>query len=641
MTGWSLLATPAFAAWVVAISVACAGWQARRMLRRSPVRRRRIAALLIGIGALALLALEPARRGPSATRSAVLITDLPEAADEPSDGVDGALARYVLADAVRARDEAGGDVIPEAATIVPDAAWLARRGDLDRLRLVGHGLEPGSWPADAGVRIEVAPPAPTPGVTRIAWPREVVVGVPFRVAGHLVGLAEGDLVLRDPGGRLPATETARPAANAISDPRDGTDGPVATEAARPFAVSATARAPGQWVYELVLTRPAAPPRSLGTLGVRARRPDLPRVLWLESAPGFETRHLKAWLIAEGGALGVRTAISRERFRFERHNLPDLDLARLTPSLLDAFDLVVAEERFLATLGERAEGVLHAAIEGGLGLLVRPGATPDPRAWYALPGRAVAGLADKDEDDGRMPTRVAWSDGVVSTPLSGPAREIVLGDDAVRPLLSDPQGRVLAGSRRVGAGQIGGWVLEDTYRWVLDGKPGFHRRAWSTMLGALARGRAAPRALLPAGPLFVDRRVPITLDVGDRDPAAPPRARLVTPDGATRDLAWRQDLVDATRWHSVFWPDLPGWHRLEVDGATVAVWRVVEAGAWPTVNQVRRQEASARLAVRSAAVERAAVAGVWTPHEPTRIALLLLATAAFALLWIDERLADPS
>src|SRR5690606_23609370 len=94
----------------------------------------------------------------------------------------------------------------------------------------------------------------------------------------------------------------------------GTVDSIRTDSVGGFSFATLPRAPGRQLH--VLTAGAGAAMVAETLGVAVEPRHLPRVLVLEAAPGFETRHLKTWLGAQGGEVAVRSLMGRDVHRYE-------------------------------------------------------------------------------------------------------------------------------------------------------------------------------------------------------------------------------------------------------------------------------------------------------------------------------------
>ncbi len=658
---WSVLAPLPWVVGVVVIALIVAGWQLAVMRRRRPPRVRRMVALGVLIVALALLAMRPARWSAMDERIWLVTEGTTAEALQEMTGEVWVLEAAARSLALSPSSNAAAGASWGRVSIIPDVGWLARYRPGATLSIAGNGVDRWEWPVLDGFAIDDAasldPRSPlAPGVDVIGWSRMAVVGAPWVVEGRFLrpnpqaepeGGPEGDPEA-SPGANPEVARLRGPGGEVV----EGTIGDDGT-----FVLHVVPRTAGRWRYQLSTT-PAGPDE---TIDVQVTEPRMPAVLWLEPAPRFETRHVKSWLIDEGGALAVRTATSRDRFRFERYNVADLGvtergLARLNGDLLSRFDVVVTDAAYVATLPAASRQVLRAAIEGGLGLLLLPGAadvaepsaSAQDLAWLRFEhetidlATAAGDAADLATDDPRMPMRVAWPDGTVSPALAATPRELAQ-TSRDRPVLADPANRLLVTQRQISDGKVGASVVEDTYRWVLEGSAEHHRRFWSLVLGTLARPRSTQRIMAPSGPVRVDE--PLTWTVDQPASATPPDAFLLDPEGREQVLAWRQDLLHPNRWRATTWPRRAGWHGLRV-GEEVAWLDVQEAGAWSTLRQAERRQALAQHGLRRTALngtapemERAGRPGI--PRPVGRLPLFLIALAAAAALWLDERLAHPA
>ena len=194
-----------------------------------------------------------------------------------------------------------------------------------------------------------------------------------------------------------------------------------------------------------------------------------RVLVLQGAPRFETRHLKNWLAEEGGRIAIRSTISQDRYRTDFLNLSERDLSRLTPAVLRTFDAVILDGRVLAALSDTERRVLRMAVrEEGLGVLLGPDLLnlndgPSERFFHPFEGRPL------DEAEQRR-VRLAWENTVLASSI--PAEPYAIAPAwGVALLMQDEAGHGVAAMRLQGMGRVGLSLATETYRWVLEGTPG--------------------------------------------------------------------------------------------------------------------------------------------------------------------------
>lgn len=610
----------AAAAWLL---VAALEWRrARRGGGGSPARR----GVRLGLVALALLAAVALQARPASLQApqpatVVLATPGATAAEV------AAATAAVAADAAWAVPGRAGEPRAAGAPPLADAGTLGRRQPgLERIRVVGHGLTAAEWEELPGL-VEAAPAPPLPfGVRAISWDRQVALGEVLEVRGEVASAPpEGaELTLRGAGGEARAKVA-------------GGGGP--------FVLRVVPRAAGR--HRLTLRVGAASGAVEETLGVDVRAASPPAVLWLEDAPTLESRELAQWLAPRGGAVAVRSRVSRTAWRETRAGLPgDLALAVLTPELLARFDLVVLDGGALEGLRGSERAALAAAVrDGGLGVLLRPEAA----AAGPVAPLGVGFTLRRVPDAAELAARLAWGDGGEAPELALPPRELA-GSPELVPLAADRAGRLLAAWRPLGAGRVGVALVDGTWRWVREGSPAAHRRYWQEALRALGRPAAAgPRWTAPAGPLRVG--APVALSVGPAAEPPPARVRQLDAGGAAPPgsltapeplgdvpLALRQGAGEPTRWAATWWPRSPGWHQVgEGDGA-LALW-VDPADRWVPLRLAERRAATADRVAGAAGApgaarsDRALPAPLPVPWP--RWPWFALFVAAAAALWAED------
>jgi hypothetical protein len=588
---------------------------------RRPDRRRlglRLACTLLGLMCLLQLVLRPQLLRPVPPAAAVLLT--PGAGPEAARRIASSRTQDLLLFTLDGAGRAGA-----AFQNVPDAAFLRRRHpEIDRLRVVGHGLDQEDWAELGPLQVELEPAPHTPGFARVLWPRRIELGQELIVQGSLAGEpAQGRLSLHDPGGPADAVEI-RPAAGAD------------------FELRAVPRSTGRFLYRLELADAQGRPLVQEALDVAVAEPEPLAVLWLEGAPRFETKFFKAWLAGSGGSMAIRSAVSRERFRFEslnrpaRAEAPQAPALRLDAALLEEFDLAVADVRTLRALGpEEREALRSAVARAGLGLLVLadealPAAAelvPPELAFFLDFERAAVGDLERRKVSLSWPGLERHRPG----PLPVGALEIRPGF-AAEALVTDLQGRVLVARRQRGRGAVALSLVQESYRWVLEGQAPLHAAYWSFLTSELARPeRGAERWSVPDGPVLVDRPLPLLLAT----PRDRPAGAVEAPDGREERIALRQDAREPARWSGTYWPRETGWHRVGSEKAGGVWFYAQEPSAWRTWQEVRRADAS-RNAEAGSGAGRAESQPARRPQPIPQLLFYLGFLLCMAVLWIEEK-----
>lgn len=599
---WGLVAAGAVLAFVL---IAAA--------RQRPTRGRRWfvgTCSVLAVAALVLLGLEPRWRVERAAGAALLIT--PGAAAEQAEALADSLGAPVFA--------LPGAPLPEDARRVPDVAFLARnRLDIGTLHVTGYGLPAYALGALRRFAVRLHLSELPEGVRTVTAPRTATVGQPWRVQGRLRSEEEGVLFLDGPAGPV---DSARVAAG---------------EAA--FSLRDVPRAEGRFRYALTQLGAAGDTLAQETLGV-AVQPAAPlRVLVVQGAPQFETRYLKNWLARRGGALAVRSAVSRDRFTTEFLNRPETDLRRLTPGVLQAFDVALLDARALGGLDAAERQALRAAVtEEGLGVLLAPGAARSSAA------RDLWDLSLRTRTLGAEPrrARLAWPatpDSLAPpVPLASDVLTVGFGGQV---LTRDDAGRAAAMVERHGTGRVGTHLALATYQWVLGGHEATHAAYWSHLLEALAGSAAGEAWQLEAeGPVFAGQ--PIALAAVT--PRAEPMGLVAGTPSDTLYLA--QGVRAPRRWHGTYWPRAAGWHEVsfaageEAPAAPLSFY-VHAPGAWTSWQAARRREALRSAYTLSTTEERRAGAGereaAYAATEALpRLWFFLAFLFGAAGLWVERR-----
>jgi hypothetical protein len=560
---------------------------------------RRIALLLAqpAMAALLYLVLYPPPQGGGAGG---VPTVLAEAADA------GALA------------DAPGPVfaLPEAPAIagverVPDLATVLRRHPgTRRVRVAGAGLTARDLDAALGIAIEPVLTDLPPGVWRVHVSSPVVAGATLRISGQAGGVPGGQVELRDPAGRR---------VDAMALPDDGA-----------FSLSAGVHAPGTATFVLRVLDADGGVVESAPVATHAEAPLAPRVLLLSGAPNPETRALSRWMHDAGFAVQSRIALGGGAAIAS--GSAEVDDPRL--------DLLVVDARAWQALGEGGRARALAAVEAGMGLLLRADVALPAAALRPLSGKefALAGgtgttafalapprLADEAALRARLGTgtRDAPVDvgAAAGTPPQLARRDLRATGASAVPLLRDAQGDAVAWWRPHGQGRIGVWTPVDTWLLPLAGRRDLHAELWNTAFAALARPR--PRADIRIdGQPRAGERVAVCGVGAD--------ATVSAPDGVRTRLLPDPDAGGC----AAFWPAAGGWHRVE-DGESGLAFHVLAPDALPGVRLAAMREATLRLAAKGPVDGDPGVALVAPrrmPSWPWFLAWLLLATAAW---WLER------
>jgi hypothetical protein len=511
--------------------------------------------------------------------------------------------------------------LPEAgavagATRVPDlASALRAHPGVTRVQVLGAGLVARDRDAAATVALDFDPPPLPPGIAALSLPERSVRGAGVLIAGQVAGVEKGSVELRDPAGRR--VDAA------------------ALDAEGRFALQAVAMAAGPAVFGLRVLDDEGATVAEGAAPLWIEDAPAPRVLLLAGAPGPETRALRRWLADAGAAVQARIAMGGGL---------QLGAAALDAAALGEADLLIVDARTWTGLGEGGRARVLAAVREGLGLLLRADG-PVPAAalrGLAAPDFQIAGgggattwtlpsarLADEPALRARIGggTRDAPFDleqAQAAVPAINRRNWRLRGDGGIAFDEGAGEGDVPAGWwRPEGRGRIGLWTLLDSYVLPLHGRMDLFDGLWSPALATLARARADALPPVPA-----DGRAGERLVVCDW----PEGAVVEAPDGAV--LTPLADPRSGTARCAGLWPQVPGWHRLRLDGAERG-FHVAGAETGPVARLAALRERTQALAMSPPRPAAAAVSMLPSrrgPAWPWFLGWLALAGLAW---WLER------
>ena len=525
---------------VLMLAALAASLRHARRWRRQPAHARpgawRMGAILVlqfASAALLFATLQPPARTLDAARLVVMTagTDAAEARAATRSGA----VLVALAEAGDAAASAGARALPDLATalrLYPQAG---------RLHVLGAGLEARDLDAARALPVTFRPPPLPSGLVELHAPVRVASGGVLHVSGRVHDASRARLELLDPAG-------------AVQD-RAVPDGEGR------FQLQAPVRASGPAVYRLRLRGEAD---AEAVVPVEAGPGDGLRLLLLAGAPNPELKYLRRWASDAGLQLRSRMALGGAA------SLDDGPLV-LDARTLSGLDLVIVDERAWAGLGAETRAAVLAAVDRGLGLLLRITGTPDASTRDALRRLGFA-LGDSDP---------ALAGGVVleaadaTVPALARQPHPLLAAGSVS-LLEDASGASLARWRPSGRGRIAVWNLDQSFRLVLTGHGQRHAHLWSEAMATIARaaGQRTPRfegIARAGGRATLCDFEPGTVVVGADGSRLHP-----LPDPASAGCG-------------ALWPERSGWHRIGEDPAAPLLY-VHTADALPGLAALARRDA---------------------------------------------------
>ncbi|WP_222564149.1 hypothetical protein [Novilysobacter antarcticus] len=423
--------------------------------------------------------------------------------------------------------EAGTD-LPADAERFPDLASALRKYPAtQRLQVVGAGLVARDREAARDREIDFREAPQAPGLIEVQSPDRVSAGRRFSVSGRAEALAGGSVELRDPADRLMDSRV-------LDD--DGQ-----------FTLHGSARSAGLTLYRLLVLDPDGNAIDEVPVPLEVTPARVLKVLILAGGPSPELKYLRRWALDAGVELDTRISLGAGT----QLGTPP---SRFDATTLDQFDLLVLDDRSWGALTHAQRGVLAAALDRGLGLLLRmAGPVGDgSRQQLAALGFNVA-RTNPDREIRLGGGLVGSGDSADALPTLTRGMSVTAADGIA--LLADGAGQPLGFWVAHGRGRVGVTPLVDSYRLVLAGRDDVHGEIWSRAFTTLARASADT-----ASPITIEVAAPhqrsVICGVGDG-------GLVVSPAGESITL--HVDPASSAPGCAGFWASVPGWHQLRDRG----------------------------------------------------------------------------
>ena len=513
---------------------------------------------------------------------------------------------------------------------------------LQHLVVIGDGMTMQQWQRfkqrkgsnDPAISVTLKKGSAVTGLVSMRWQRQLNRGQWQRVSGVLQvapAEAKGNLqqtlyhvYLKDPAGQVVAQQAVR----------DG----------ETFELLVNVKTEGLWQYQLALAKASDDITVVEeNLAFEVTRPSLAKLLIRQSAPSFETRHVKNWAVEQGAQVTVETQISKNRYISQHANYPQEDrsdekTAQVdsfdTLSTLDQYDLLIIDARGLMKLSQHQQDNLAVAVKRGLGVLVIGDSTLFTE--NNLPGvlnqfRISHGSTIESDQ-----SLLSWQFDQAGEPLNVIAADIPASSGFS--LVKGAEGRVIVPGIHWGLGKVAISLTNQTYQWHTAGQRQLYSRYWQFLFESLARQSLAPY-LLPVenDHLNIARQpLPRCFSVNENlySRLADYALRYEGTEGKPVALIPLVDEVNQNMACGVIYPASSGWQRITLSANEETLSHslyVYNESDWPAWQQQRKHNAGKRM---QSAMQTGLKQTYWTEISlwPLWWGLLLMCS----LLWIERK-----
>jgi hypothetical protein len=520
--------------------------------------------------------------------------------------------------------------------------------ELQQLTVLGEGLNHKQWQTllaqRPNLKIHYNGAIPLSGLVDMNWSHKAVVGQYFDISGRIqVAASEQNttdlyqLELIDPMQRVLQTISLR-----------------SNEA---FHFTEQTKLVGNWQYTLRLTQKDHlstdnVPIANEVVAVSVEPGIIVPLLIYQSAPSFETRHLKAWATSFNNPVTVISQISKNKYLTQQYNNP---VTGSSTAIFDAFNLetltdyslLVMDGRAFSELNNEQQRALKQAIEQGLGILILAdqglATTMQQSAIELLTGWQLHTVDAQNANQRVLPQ---WPSSILHQAIQIP--NLQLNMRAGQTLVGTTNQQILVGVRPLGLGHVAVSLINNTFQWQTSGNAAMYSQYWQYLFSKIARyqGQGYWLAKTPASLTMVNQLD--TVCALSADPSIEASFQTV---GKTDfiPLKLTMDSIQQSKFCATWWPASLGWQQLNlsknttngtsVDGqkATINIQQRFVYGsndwlAWQQQNKIQastfQAKRSEKLSLTEPQTQRKAVNKLWC---------WMFFILSCSLLWIERKL----
>ncbi len=488
---------------------------------------------------------------------------------------------------------------------IPDLEYFSRsEADINKIHIVGNGLDQHEIEAFRNQQL-IFHPSPVYGFSSVHWNSTVRSGEKLTVQGSF---------------KSESNKVVKILLRGLSTTLDS----VELRGNQTFELNTTPKLLDKAIYSLIAIaeRDTLANEKIPVI-IEAKTPL--KIIMLSSSPDFESKFLKNWLYSEQYSLAIRTNISKDKFSTEFLNTERVNLNRVSPALLENFDILIGDIAELSRLGAVESAAIQNQVNKGMGLVIRADSIGGTgfyrRAFNIRQNRAINQKSLTLDWDGQTAKKIS--------PPTGWAMEIVPGSGE-QALVRDNKKHVLVSSQLYGAGRMIVSTVADTYTWMLSNNSAEYASYWSHILEKAARKTelAESWTILNTFPVA---NSPSLVRLESTTKTIPSASAGNTP------LHFEQDAHQLFRWTADYWPSGAGWQTIG-SGNNESFWYVFDEKDWGSPRAAQKIKSTAKFISRRNTIFQHAESTVrsYTYTVPAMYFFILFLVAC-GYLWIEAKL----
>lgn len=311
--------------------------------------------------------------------------------------------------------------------------------------------------------------------------------------------------------------------------------------------------------------------------IEVKEADPLKILIIASSPDFENKFLKNWLADQEYEVVIRTTISKNKFHQQFLNTNALNVERISVSLLEKFDVIMADASALAAISKQELITLQSAIsQRKKGLIIKADSN-------SLRTSFISGFFPVLKIEAIQHQRISLVPGDSMYKLPALDIELPLTIRALQgtqPLVTDQRDRVFVNSVLYGGGKIILTTIPNSFNWALSGNQESYAAFWSELLNTAATTKEMEESW-STYPALPEINKPVVISLRTNNASIP----IAEVEGATIHLKNDPDL--SFNWSGTFWPVKEGWQTGVQLNGHIFYWYSFKKDHWKNVKAYER------------------------------------------------------
>ncbi len=351
-----------------------------------------------------------------------------------------------------------------------------------------------------------------------------------------------------------------------------------------------------------------------------------QVCVLAASPDFENKFLTGWLSQNGYGIAIRSRISKDKFQKEYVSTSGISLNNISSSVLDQFDVLIADAAELSSISKSELGNIQSAVQNkGLGLIVRTDSSAGSNAFYTKDFSVIKG---KENNDKSIWLSLKSANNVgFKLPVEYPV--YIRPDAGTKSLINDDKAAVFAAAAMYGNGKVVLVTVENTYSSLLSGNQESYHAFWSLLLDKAAK-KIPANEVVTVSPALPAVNEPFVLSVQNNNPIQPGQI-------GEEKVYLQQDKLLPFIHSGTYWPAETGWLP-EVNAEGKIQWLYVyKNNDWSAINASKNLRATEIYASKNSPVKNEnKVIKKDVPYSVPKVYFFIIFITSAGFLWFEKK-----